>query len=86
MARNALAELAPLFDALAAVIIRGEVPGPELLARIARARPTLAEVAPLPARTRPSDVRNKKNSNGREWHRTRLVSIAVGAGVLAIRV
>ena len=45
---DALAELAPLFDALAAVAIRGEVPGPELLARVAQARPTLAAVAHLP--------------------------------------
>ena len=46
--RDALAELAPLLDALAAVAIRGEVPGPELLARVAQAGPTLAEVAKLP--------------------------------------
>jgi ubiquinone/menaquinone biosynthesis C-methylase UbiE len=46
--RDALAELAPLLDALAAVAIRGEVPGPELLAQIAQAGPTLAEVAKLP--------------------------------------
>jgi predicted metal-dependent enzyme (double-stranded beta helix superfamily) len=45
---DALAELAPLFDALAAVAIRGEVPDPELLARVAQARPTLARVAKLP--------------------------------------
>ena len=32
---HGLAELAPLFDALAAVAIRGEVPGPELLSRVA---------------------------------------------------
>ena len=48
MTEDALAELAPLFDALAAVAIRGEVPGPELLARVAQARPTLAAVAQLP--------------------------------------
>jgi len=46
--RDALAELAPLLDALAAVAIRGEVPGPELLARVAQAGPTLAEEAKLP--------------------------------------
>jgi hypothetical protein len=48
MTEDALAELAPLFDALAAVAVRGEVPGPELLARVARARSTLAAVAQLP--------------------------------------
>jgi ubiquinone/menaquinone biosynthesis C-methylase UbiE len=48
MTEDALAELAPLFDALAAVAIRGEVPDPELLARVGLARPTLARVAKLP--------------------------------------
>ena len=43
--RDRLAELAPLFDALAAVAIRGEVPGPELLARVATARPALSALA-----------------------------------------
>ncbi len=42
------AELTPLFDALAAVAIRGEVPGPELLARVAAARATLSALAQLP--------------------------------------
>ena len=46
--RDALAELAPLLDALAGVAMRGEVPGPELLARVAQAGPTLAEAAKLP--------------------------------------
>lgn len=41
IARDGLAKLAPLFDALAAVAIRGEVPDRELLARVAAARPTL---------------------------------------------
>jgi ubiquinone/menaquinone biosynthesis C-methylase UbiE len=48
MTEAALAELAPLFDALAAVAIRGEVPGPELLARVAQAQPMLSAVAQLP--------------------------------------
>src|ERR1700757_5369017 len=48
IARDALAELAPLLHALAAVAIRGEVPGPELLARVMQAGPTLAQVAKLP--------------------------------------
>lgn len=48
MTAAALAELAPLFDALAAVAIRGEVPGPELLARVAQAQPMLSAVAQLP--------------------------------------
>src|SRR5271166_2445242 len=48
MTEDALAELAPLFDALAAVATLGEVPGPELLARVGQARPTLAAVAQLP--------------------------------------
>ena len=39
--RDRLSQLAPLLDALAAVAIRGEVPGPELLARVAQARPVL---------------------------------------------
>jgi ubiquinone/menaquinone biosynthesis C-methylase UbiE len=46
--RDALAVLAPLLDALAAVAIRGDVPGPELLARVAQAGPALAGVAKLP--------------------------------------
>ncbi|OBI91871.1 methyltransferase domain-containing protein [Mycobacterium sp. 1245805.9] len=45
---DALAELAALLDTLAAVAIRGELPGPELLARVAQAGPTLAEVAKPP--------------------------------------
>lgn len=44
-----LAELAPLFEDLAAAAIRGEVPGPELLARVAQARPVLDQAAPPPA-------------------------------------
>ncbi len=48
LSRDALAELAPLFDALAAVAIRGEVPGPELLALVAEAGPTLAAAAKSP--------------------------------------
>lgn len=48
MARERLAELAPLFDALAAVAARGEAPGPELLARVAQARPLLSAAAKLP--------------------------------------
>jgi len=51
--RDALAELAPLLDALAGVAIRGEVPGPELLARVAQARPALAEVAKPPNQGEP---------------------------------
>jgi ubiquinone/menaquinone biosynthesis C-methylase UbiE len=46
--RDALAGLTPLLDMLAAVALRGEVPGPELLARVAQAGPALAEVAPSP--------------------------------------
>jgi ubiquinone/menaquinone biosynthesis C-methylase UbiE/predicted metal-dependent enzyme (double-stranded beta helix superfamily) len=48
ISRDALAELAPLLDALASVAIRGEMPGSELLARVAQAGPTLAEVAKVP--------------------------------------
>jgi ubiquinone/menaquinone biosynthesis C-methylase UbiE len=48
VARAGLAELAPLFDALAEVAIRGELPGPDLLERVAEARPMLALAAPLP--------------------------------------
>ena len=48
MIRDALAELTPLLDALAAAATRGEVPGPELLARVAQARPQLSELAALP--------------------------------------
>ena len=47
-ARAGLDELAPLFDALAAAAIRGELPGPELLERVAQARPMLSLAAPLP--------------------------------------
>ena len=47
--RDALVELAPLLDALAAIAIRNEVPGPEMLARVAQARPALDAVAQLPA-------------------------------------
>jgi len=46
--RDALAELTPLLDALAGVAKRGEVPGPELLARVTQARPLLSGVAKLP--------------------------------------
>src|SRR4051812_40776666 len=46
--RDRLSRLAPLLDDLANVAVRGEVPGPELLARVARARPVLAAVAKLP--------------------------------------
>jgi hypothetical protein len=42
------AELAPLFDALAEVATRGTLPGPELLARVAQARPTLSAMAQIP--------------------------------------
>jgi ubiquinone/menaquinone biosynthesis C-methylase UbiE len=49
MTRDGLAELAPLLDALAAVAVRGEVPGPELLARVAQARPRLSTLAQSPA-------------------------------------
>ncbi len=48
LTRDARAELAPLFDALAAVAVRGEVPGPELLALVAQAGPLLAEAAKTP--------------------------------------
>ncbi|MDT5349447.1 MAG: hypothetical protein QOH91_2734 [Mycobacterium sp.] len=47
--RDGLAELAPLLDALAAVAVRGELPGPELLARVAQARPRLSTLAQSPA-------------------------------------
>jgi len=46
--RNRLADLAPLFDALADVAIRRDVPGPELLARVAQARPALDAIAQPP--------------------------------------
>jgi len=46
---DGLAELAPLLDDLAAVAVRGEVPGRELLARVAHARPKLSTLALLPA-------------------------------------
>lgn len=49
----AVAELAPLLDALAAVAVRGEMPGPELLACVAQAGPTLAHVAKLPNKGEP---------------------------------
>ncbi|MGB9303592.1 MAG: methyltransferase domain-containing protein [Mycobacterium sp.] len=45
---DGLAELAPLFDALAAVAIRGEVPASELLSRVAAVRPALSALAQLP--------------------------------------
>ncbi len=48
MIRDALAELTPLLDALAAAALRGELPGPELLARVAQAQPLLSEMAALP--------------------------------------
>jgi ubiquinone/menaquinone biosynthesis C-methylase UbiE len=44
-----LTELAPLLDALAAVAVRGEVPGPDLLARVAHARSRLSILAQVPA-------------------------------------
>ncbi|OBK23213.1 hypothetical protein A5634_05915 [Mycobacterium asiaticum] len=47
--QDRLAELTPIFDALAAVAARGEVPGPELLARAAAAQPLLAGLASDPA-------------------------------------
>ena len=47
--RDALVELAPLLDGLATIAIRNEVPGPEMLARVAQARPALDAVAQLPA-------------------------------------
>ncbi|MBW0016673.1 MAG: methyltransferase domain-containing protein [Mycobacterium sp.] len=43
-----LGELAPLFDALADVAIRGEVPGPELLDRVAATGPVLSALAQNP--------------------------------------
>lgn len=52
MTLDRLAQLAPLLgllDALAAVAVRGGLPGPELLARVAKARPKLSTLAPLPA-------------------------------------
>jgi ubiquinone/menaquinone biosynthesis C-methylase UbiE/predicted metal-dependent enzyme (double-stranded beta helix superfamily) len=42
------ADLAPLFDALADIATRGALPGPELLARVAQARPTLSAMAQSP--------------------------------------
>lgn len=42
------AGLDSLLDALAGVAVRGEVPGPELLARVAGARPVLATMATAP--------------------------------------
>ena len=44
-----LTELTPLLDALAAVAVRGEVPGPDLLARVAHARSRLSILAQVPA-------------------------------------
>lgn len=41
-------ELAPLLDALAAVAARGELPAPDLLERVARARPMLSLAAAIP--------------------------------------
>ena len=46
--RDRLSELAPLLDALAAVAMRGEVPGPELLARAAAAQAALSDLAQEP--------------------------------------
>lgn len=46
--RERLAELAPLLDALTAAAISGEVPGPELLAATAAARPLLSALAQDP--------------------------------------
>lgn len=43
--RDGLTDVASLFDALAAVAVRGEVPGAELLARVAAARPMLNALA-----------------------------------------
>ena len=48
MIRDAIAELTPLLDALAAAATRGEVPGPELLARVAQARPQLVRAGSTP--------------------------------------
>jgi ubiquinone/menaquinone biosynthesis C-methylase UbiE len=48
MIRDALAELTPLLDALAALAMHGEVPGPELLARIEQATPLLSDLAGPP--------------------------------------
>jgi ubiquinone/menaquinone biosynthesis C-methylase UbiE len=47
-ASDGLDALAPLFDDLAAVAIRGESPGLELLARVRAARPVLSAAARLP--------------------------------------
>jgi ubiquinone/menaquinone biosynthesis C-methylase UbiE/predicted metal-dependent enzyme (double-stranded beta helix superfamily) len=41
-------QLAPLLDDLAAVAVRGETPGPELLARVAQAHPVLSAISKLP--------------------------------------
>jgi SAM-dependent methyltransferase len=46
--RAGLAGLVSLFDTLAGVAVRGEVPGPGLLARVAQARSQLAAAAPAP--------------------------------------
>jgi ubiquinone/menaquinone biosynthesis C-methylase UbiE/predicted metal-dependent enzyme (double-stranded beta helix superfamily) len=46
--RDRLSELAPLLDALAAVAMRGAVPGPELLARAAAAQAALSDLAQEP--------------------------------------
>lgn len=53
IARDGLANLAPLFDALAAVAIRGEVPDSELLARVAAAQPMLDALALEPNQGEP---------------------------------
>ncbi|HEX7826819.1 MAG TPA: cysteine dioxygenase family protein, partial [Mycobacterium sp.] len=45
---NPRADLTPLFDALADVAISRDVPGPELLALVAQARPALAAIATAP--------------------------------------
>ncbi|ORA11022.1 methyltransferase domain-containing protein [Mycobacterium asiaticum] len=46
--RDGLSEVVPLLDALAAVAVRGETPGPELLARAVAARPLLSALAQDP--------------------------------------
>lgn len=47
-ASEGLTELTPLFDALAAVAVRGEMPGPDVLARVMAAQPILSAVARPP--------------------------------------
>lgn len=46
--RNRPADLAPLFDALADVAVRRDVPGPDLLALVAEAGPALTAIAKAP--------------------------------------